>query len=74
MVQGRAQYLNGTEWMDAALLDPMNSQLPTNRIAFNSKEYFKLLDEEPAAADFLALGCNIRFVLNGQIWEIFEEG
>ena len=74
MVQGRAQYLNGTEWMDAALLDPMNNQLPTNRIAFNSKEYFKLLDEEPAAADFLALGRNIRFVLNGQIWEIFEEG
>lgn len=74
MVQGRAQYLNGSEWMDSALLNPVNSSLPTNRVVFNSPAYFKLLEDAPESADFLALGRNIRFVLHGQIWEIYEEG
>jgi hypothetical protein len=44
-----------------------------NKIAFNSDAYFALLAKEPKAAQWLALGRNVQFVLNGTIYEIFEE-
>jgi hypothetical protein len=43
-----------------------------NRIQFASDDYFKLLKKEPQSAQFLALGKNIRFVMNNNIYEIYE--
>lgn len=71
-IQGRAVYQNGNEWVDAKI--PLNDQmkLKTNRIKFNSVQYFKLLKEQPESIEFLALGRNVRFVLNETVYEIFE--
>ncbi|MCB0617113.1 MAG: hypothetical protein KDC75_27540, partial [Phaeodactylibacter sp.] len=71
-VQGRAQYLTNGQWLDAALWEPANQSLPERQIQFNSKAYFELLENEPESAAFLSLGRNVRFVLNGVIWEITE--
>ena len=69
-IQGRAVYNNGNFWVDSGLqrLKSQNVQ----RIQFASDEYFKLLKEEPLSAEFLALGQNVRFVLNNQVYEIYE--
>ena len=71
-VQGRAQYLTNGQWLDAALWSPENQALPERQIKFNSKDYFELLKNEPESAEFLSLGPNVRFVLNGVIWEVIE--
>lgn len=72
-IQGRAQYLNNNRWLDAALWESDNQNLPEKRIEFNSKAYFELLQNEPESANFLSLGRNVRFVLNGVIWEVYEK-
>jgi len=43
------------------------------RVEFNSDAYFALLVKEPKAAQWLALGRNVQFVLNGTIYDIFED-
>jgi hypothetical protein len=69
-IQGRAVYQSGKFWVDSQLQNekPENTQ----RIQFASKEYFKLLKEEPESGQFLALGQNVRFFLNNTFYEIYE--
>ncbi len=69
-IRGRAFYNTGAFWVDSQIQAQKNQQ--TNRIKFASMEYFKLLRREPMSAKFLALGKNVRFVLNNAIYEIFE--
>ena len=69
-VRGRAFYNNSNVWIDANVQTVKNQNV--NRIQFNSSEYFKLLSENPDAIDYLALGQNVRFVMNNEIIEIFE--
>ena len=72
-VQGRAQYLNNGQWLDSAIaLQENPGRMTVNHIQFNSPEYFQLLRERPASAEFLALGRNVRFLLDGQVWEVAE--
>ncbi|MCP4157811.1 MAG: VWA domain-containing protein, partial [bacterium] len=70
-IQGRAVYNTGKFWVDSQV--QLQSSQKVNRIEFAGDEYFKLLRKEPLAAEFLALGNNIRFVINNQIYEIYEE-
>jgi len=70
-IQGRAVYNNGNFWVDSGL-QRLKSQ-DVQRIQFASDEYFKLLKEEPLSAEFLALGQNVRFVLNNQVYEVYEK-
>jgi Ca-activated chloride channel family protein len=72
-VRGRAVYQNSNNWLDAniALNAAENNNLKTNRVKFNSQEYFKLMQKE-GANDFLALGRNVRFMMDNEIFEVYE--
>lgn len=72
-VGGRAVYQNNNTWLDADVaLDADNDKkLKTNRIQFNSKEYFELMKRD-GANEFLALGRNVRFKMDDEVFEIFE--
>ncbi len=69
-IQGRAIYNTGKFWVDSQV--QLQKSQTVNRIQFASDEYFKLLKKEPQSAQFLALGKNIRFVMNNNIYEIYE--
>lgn len=68
---GRALYRQGNNWVDAnyLLLDKAPKNL--RRVAFNSKEYFKLLQED-GLQEILALGNNITFEWKEEWIEIYE--
>ena len=69
-IQGRAIYNVGKFWVDSRVQQQKNQQI--NRIQFASSEFFDLLKKRPLSAQFLALGKNIRFVLDNTIYEIYE--
>jgi Ca-activated chloride channel family protein len=69
-IQGRAIYNVGKFWVDSFVQQQKNQA--KKRIQFASTGYFDLLKKEPLSAQFLALGKNIRFVLNETIYEIYE--
>ncbi|MCU0821206.1 MAG: VIT and VWA domain-containing protein [Spirochaetes bacterium] len=68
-VQGRAFYNSGKLWIDSRVQDAKKNRV---RIQFGSAEYFDLLKKETDAAEILALGRNVRFVLKGTVYEISE--
>jgi hypothetical protein len=69
-IQGRAFYNSGTFWNDSQLQS--QNGLEMVRIRFASTEYFELVENEPDSAEVLSLGKNVRFVMNNQIYEIYE--
>ena len=69
-VLGRAMYQNGKLWIDPAVQKMKHKQ--TVQIKYGSEEYFKLLKEKPWAAKFLALGQNVKFVLEETLYEVAE--
>lgn len=69
-VQGRAVYQMGNNWVDSNVQSVKDQKV--NRVKFGSTEYFDLLTKEPTAAQFMALGRNVRFALNEKIYEVFE--
>lgn len=69
-IQGRAVYQSGKFWVDSEL--QKRQTLKVKRIQFNSDEYFALLNNEPATAQFLALGQNVRFYYDNTFYEIYE--
>jgi Ca-activated chloride channel family protein len=69
-VQGRAVYQVGSNWVDSQVQSVRNQKV--TRVQFASTAYFDLLRTEPAAADFLALGRNVRFAVKEQIFEVYE--
>ncbi|MFP6902715.1 MAG: hypothetical protein VCB81_03550, partial [Verrucomicrobiia bacterium] len=72
-VAGKNFTQNERYWVDSAVQTAEAAKAKRNRVAFNSDAYFALLTKEPKAAQWLALGRNVQFVLNGTIHEIFEE-
>ncbi len=71
MNNGRAFFNNNNVWVDSEIQNNMHLKL--NRIEFASEDYYNLLKNEPEAASYLALGNNIKFVFNNQIYEIYEK-
>ena len=69
-VLGRAVYQQDKFWIDSEL--QKQSNVKKIKIKFNSDEYFNLLDKEPATAQFLALGQNVRFYYNNVFYEVHE--
>ena len=69
-IQGRAIYQSGKFWVDSEL--QKHKTKSEKRIQFNSDEYFKLLNEKPETAQFLALGQNVRFFYDDTFYEIYE--
>ena len=69
-IQGRAVYQAGSSWVDSKIQTLKNQQ--AKRVQFGRAGYYALLEKEPLSAQFLALGRNVRFALNGVLYEIFE--
>ena len=69
-VWGRAFYNTNNVWVDSAVQAQKN-QTP-QRIQFAGEEYFELLRKYPKASQYLALGTNVRFVMENQVYEIYE--
>ncbi len=69
-VLGRAVYQQDKFWVDSELQNRETKNV--NRIQFNSDEYFKLINNEPKTAQFLALGQNVRFFHKNVFYEIYE--
>jgi hypothetical protein len=63
-------YLVGNQWIDPQVQSGTDGR-PT-RIRWGSPEYFQLLSQKPAAAAFLALGRNVKFMLGRELFEIHE--
>lgn len=70
-IRGRAMYNNNNQWIDANIALNKSKNIKTNRVKFNSEAYYKLMENEEAVA-FLALGRNVRFMMNNQVYEIHE--
>lgn len=68
-IQGRAIYQNGDQWIDLYVQE--TNTIKTNKIQFADEAYFKLLNKHPKTAQFLSLGRNVRFVFQGELYEIF---
>ncbi len=68
-VQGRAFYNNNNVWIDSNVQVVKNQN--TNRIRFNSSDYFALMQKNPETVEILSLGQEVRFVLNNQVYEIY---
>ncbi|MCH2043636.1 MAG: VIT and VWA domain-containing protein [Saprospiraceae bacterium] len=70
-VRGRAMYNNNNHWVDSNLNIADTDKMTRKRVKFNSKEYFSLLQDDEAA-EFLALGRNVEFMMNNTIYEIYQ--
>jgi Ca-activated chloride channel family protein len=64
---------NERYWIDSTVQTAEVAKAKRTRVEFNSDAYFALLVKEPKAAQWLALGRNVQFVLNGTIYDIFED-
>jgi Ca-activated chloride channel homolog len=69
-VAGKSFYQNGEQWVDAEA-QQLKDAKPV-KLQFGSTEYFALLAKHPAAAQWLALGKSVQFVLNGTLYEVAE--
>jgi Ca-activated chloride channel family protein len=71
MVQGRAFYNNGLFWTDIEM-QKQKQQGNKKRIQYASAEYYNFINQYPESSQYLALGRNVQFVMNHQVYEIFE--
>jgi Ca-activated chloride channel family protein len=69
-IKGRAIYNVGKFWVDSLVQEQKNKVM--TRIQFNTKKYYSFIRKNPYSSQFLSLGKNVRFVLNSQIYEIYE--
>jgi Ca-activated chloride channel family protein len=69
LVNGRAFYQNGDAWSDASLAQ-QRQDIKRKNIRFNSDEYFALLRDKPAAAQWLALGNNVDLVIDDTLYSV----
>jgi len=70
-VSGKAVYkADNDAWIAADVYQ--HPKAKRTRIQFASDEYFKLLQQEPNTKNYIALGRNVQFWANNQIYEIYE--
>lgn len=69
-VGGKTFYQNEAQWVDAEVQKLSSSSKV--RVQFSSKDYFELQRKHPKAQNWLALGSNVQFVLDGTLYEVFE--
>lgn len=69
-VGGKSFYQNGAQWVDAEVQSLKDAKAV--KLQFGSADYFALLGKEPRAAQWLALGRNVQFVLGGQLYEVVD--
>jgi hypothetical protein len=71
-VAGRAFYQNQNRWTDSAAQG--RADLKQQTIQFGSDDYFALLRDHPTAAQWLALGNNVDFVIGDTMYSVRDEG
>jgi hypothetical protein len=69
-VAGKSFYQNGAQWVDAEAQQLKDAKAV--KLQFGSADYFALLGKEPRAAQWLALGRNVQFVLGGTLYEVAD--
>lgn len=69
-IQGRSFYQTQNIWVDTKIQELKAKK--SNQILFASKDYFDLIKKYPDITEILALGKNIRFIFNNEIYEINE--
>ena len=69
-VGGKSFYQNGAQWVDAEAQQLKDAKAV--KLQFGSADYFALLGKEPRAAQWLALGRNVQFVLGGTLYEVAD--
>lgn len=69
-VAGRTFYANAGQWIDARVQE--RPKAIREKITFGSDAYFALLDRDPTAAQWLALGRNIVVLVGDTIVEVVE--
>jgi len=70
-VAGRAFFQNGNQWIDNNVSKQNGG--PSVRIKFGSDDYFNLIAQNPEARPWLALGQNIKVVLNNTVYDIYDD-
>jgi len=70
-VNGRSFYRNGNQWVDSNV-SKQNSDKSV-RLKFGSPEYFDFAAKHPETRAYLALGQNVRLVVAGTVYDIFDD-
>jgi len=65
---GKTFYLREGVWTDSEF--KAGSKLPETRVKFSSEDYYTLLKDKPALAQFLSLGEQVVVVFEGRIYRI----
>ena len=71
-VSGRAFYQNGNQWVDGKV-SAQNTDKDV-RLKFGSDEYFAFITKHPETRPWLALGQNVRLVIENTVYDIYDEG
>ena len=66
-----AFFQNGNQWIDNNV-SAQNDEKSV-RIKFGSDEYFALLEQHPEARPWLALGQNVKVLLNSTVYDIYDD-
>ncbi len=69
-IQGRAIYQTNNAWIDSEV--QRKNSTNARQIRFASDEYFSFLNDHPEVSPFLALGQNVKFVFDDQVFEIYQ--
>ena len=67
-VGGKTFFLNQSKWLDSDLQKAKD--MKRIKLQLGSPEYFALLKKHPAATQWLALGTQVEFVLDGTIYQV----
>jgi len=69
-VAGKTFFQNDKQWIDSAI--QRHPDAKRIRVQFGSAEYFDLIAKNEKVLPWLALGQNVRFVLDKTIYEVYE--
>src|SRR5439155_23316756 len=67
VLNGKAFYQNGNRWSDSEM---QRANLKRKSVRFNSDEYFELVRNNSAAAQWLSLGNDVDLVIGDTLYEI----
>jgi hypothetical protein len=68
-LNGKTFYQNGNRWSDAES-QTQRQQLKRRHVKFNSEEYFALVKNNTAAAQWLSLGNDVDVVIGDTLYEV----